>query len=146
MIDAQLLFSDAQAITASAASTNLVDLRAARRIAVGRPLFFVAQVTTAFTDAGSDSTVAVTIESDTTSAFSSATTIQTIGTFGALSAVGSRFIVALQDPTTAEQYIRAYYTVANGNLTTGKITAFLTDNPSQWAAYPAGHSIQAFAG
>jgi hypothetical protein len=140
-LDAQNLFSDAQAITASAASTNLIDFGSARDIGVGRELYLVVVVDTTFTDAGSDSTVTVTLETDDNEAFSSATAVQTIGTFAALTAAGSRLVARLQPDAGWEQYVRAYYTVANGNLTTGALTAFLTTDIQAWTAYPIGYTV-----
>lgn len=140
-VDAQNLFSDAQAITASAASTNLIDLGSARDIGVGQELYVVAVVDIGFTDAGSDSTVTVTLETDDNAAFTSAATVQTIGTFAALTAAGSRLVARLQPSAAWEQYVRAYYTVANGNLTTGSLTVFLTIDIQAWTAYPIGYTV-----
>lgn len=140
-VDAQNLFSDAQAITASAVSTNIIDLGSARDIGVGRELYLVVLVDTAFTDAGSDSTVQVDIQTDDNAAFASATTLKTVGTFAALSAVGSRLIERLNPDLAWEQYIRLNYTVANGNLTTGSLTAFLTVDVHAWTAYPIGYTV-----
>jgi len=141
IIDRQFRFSNAQAITASAASTDLVDLEAARDMGVGRTLYVVVVCTTAMTDASSNSTVAVAVETDTAAAFSSATSAQTIGTFSATSAAGTQFIVPLAQFTTAERFIRLYYTVANGDLDTGSFTAFLTDAPAQYVTYANGYTI-----
>ena len=52
MMDAQLLFSDAQAVTASAGSTNVIDAGASDRIGSGTPLYWTSLVT-AINDAGS---------------------------------------------------------------------------------------------
>lgn len=95
-VDAELQFSDAQAVTASAASTNIVDLGSPRNIGVGCELYLVCAVTTAMTDAGSDSTITVILETDDNDSFSSATTAQTIGTFAATSAAGTRLVAKLQ--------------------------------------------------
>lgn len=140
-VDAQNLFSDAQAITASAASTNLIDFGSARDIGVGRELYLVVVVDVAFTDAGSDSTVAVTVQTDDNAGFASATTVQTIGTFAALTAAGSRLVARLQPDAGWEQYVRVYYTVANGDLTTGSLTSFLTTDIQAWTAYPIGYTV-----
>lgn len=140
-LDAQNLFSDAQAVTASAASTNLIDFGSARDIGVGRELYIVVVVDVAMTDAGSDSTVTVTLETDDNAAFSSATAVQTIGTFAATTAAGSRLVARLQPDAGWEQYVRAYYTVANGDLTTGSFTAFLTTDIQAWTAYPIGYTV-----
>ena len=141
IIDAQNQYSDAQAITASAASENLIDMGSERRIGTGQNLYLVAIVDVAFTDAGSDSTVTITIEADALAAFGSPTTIQTIGTFGALSAIGARLIARLAPEALFEQFHRLFYTVANGNLTTGSITAFLTHDIDAFTAYPSGFTI-----
>ena len=141
-VDAQTLFSDAQAITAAAASTNLIDLGAANvNLGTGRDVYLVAVVDVAFTDSGSDSTLTVALEMDTAAAFSSATTAQTIGTFGALSAIGARLIAKLQPEAITERFIRLQYTPNNGNLTTGSLTAFLTEDIQAFTAFPDGFTI-----
>lgn len=140
ILDAQLLFSDAQAITASAGSTNQVDLgplkSTIRDIGVGQDLYAVVVCDVAMTDAGSDSTVTVTLETDNDSAFGSPTTaVQTLGVFAALAAVGTRLVAKLQPEKILEQYLRVYYTVTGGNLTTGSFTAFLTMDIAAFRAY-----------
>lgn len=130
ILDAQNLFSDAQAVTAAAGSTNVLDLGPlqglVRDIGVGQDIYLVSLVKAAFTDAGSDSTLAVTIETDDNAAFSSpALAVQTVGTFGALSAIGTRLVVKLQPEAILQRYMRVFYTPANGNLTTGSVSTFL---------------------
>lgn len=141
--DGEMTFGDNQAVTASAASTNVIDLVATKtNLGVGEPsLWAVFVVTEAFTDASSNSTVAVTLETDTADTFGSATTVQTLGTFSALSAVGTKLQVRIQPFTTPERYLRAYYTVANGDLSTGKITGFITPNVDAFTALPSGVTI-----
>lgn len=140
-VDAQNLFSDAQAITATAASTNLIDFGSVRDIGVGRELYLIIIVDTAFTDSGSDSTIAVTIETDDNTGFSSASTIQTIGTFAALSAAGTRLVARLQPDAGWERYVRLKYTTANGDLSTGALTAFLALDLQAFTAYPIGYTV-----
>ena len=55
--DALTFFSDAQAITAAAASTSYVDLSIARGLADGTPLYVAISVDVAFTDGASNSTL-----------------------------------------------------------------------------------------
>lgn len=146
-LDAQNLFSEAQDITASAASENIVDLRpilgGERRIGTGENLYIILVVTTTFTDAGSDSTVAVTLEADALEAFGSATTIQTIGTFAALSAIGDAPLIARIAPQIlTESFIRLFYTVAGGNLTTGALTAAIVHGIDAFTAYRSGFDIE----
>lgn len=134
--DAQLLFSDAQAITSAAGSTNTIDLTAAGRdIGTGRTMYIVAIVDVAFTDGSSDSTLTVALEGDSTTTITPDAT-RDLFTFPALSAIGTTKIAALNPGGGPEayQYIRLKYTPNNGDLTTGSITAFLTDNIQKWTA------------
>lgn len=135
-MDAQNLFSDAQAITATAASTNYIDLQAVRNIGVGQPLYVVCVVDVAFTDASSDSTLTVALEGDSTTTFSPDAT-RDLFTFAALSAAGTVKIAPLQPGGGPEgyRYIQLKYTPANGNLSTGSITAFLAVDVQQYTAY-----------
>lgn len=139
--DAQNLFSNTQVVTASAVSTDIVDLGlAGRNIGVGEEIYLVVIVDTTFSDASSDSTVAVTLETDDNTGMSSATTILTLGTFAALTAAGSRFVVRL--PVAGyERYIAVRYTVAGGNLTTGAFTAFLCKNIDAYTNYQNNYTF-----
>lgn len=135
-LDAQLLFSDAQAVTASAASTNYLDLGVARDIGTGEDLYLVSICDVAMTDSGSDSTVAVSLQGDSTTTFTPDGE-QTMFTFSALSAIGTVKIAKL-DPGSAPlqyRYVQAYYTVANGNLTTGSFTTFITKDIQKYVSY-----------
>lgn len=145
--DLELVFSKEQAITASAESTNVVDLgplggspsvNTLRDIGAGEPgLWLVITVTTAFTDASSDSTVTPKLQTDTDEAFGSAVDLRTFDTLAALTAAGTQKIYRLE-PAAYERYIRLYYTVANGNLSTGKITAEIVRDVRAYRAYRGG--------
>lgn len=134
-VDAELQFSDSQAVTAAAASTNIIDLGSVRDLGAGQDLYLVVNCTVAMTDGSSDSTLAVTLQTDDNSGFSSATTGQTIGTFAATSAVGTQMISKVDVGALNERYARVYYTPANGNLTTGSFDAFLTTDVDKYTAY-----------
>ncbi len=136
ILDSQNIYSDAQAVTASARSTNQIDHGIARDLGTGQDLYLVVAVVTAFTDSGSDSTVAVTLETDNDSAFGSPTlAVITLPTFAALTAAGTVKIAKLPPGDVNERYSAVYYTVANGNLTTGAFDAFLVENIQQFVAY-----------
>ena len=142
ILDAQNLFSDAQALTAAAASTNLIDLgHAYSRLGSGRTLYVHLNVDVALTDSGSDSTIAVTIEQDTTAAFSSATAVQTLFTVTALSAIGDVYKAVIAPGVITEQFIRLYYTMANGNLSTGSVTAAIVIDLQDEATLPDNITI-----
>ena len=134
-IDNQALFEDNQQHLTTEASANLLDLAEARNLGVGENLYVVAVVKTAMTDAGSDSTMKLTLETDDNAAFSSATERQTIGTFAALSAAGARLVARLAPEVINERYLRVKYTVANGDLTAGKFTVAIVKDLQAFTAY-----------
>ena len=133
--DAHNLFSDAQAVTSNAASTNLIDLGSARDIGVGENLYVVVTVDTTLADTGSNSTVTVDVQSDDNSSFSSNTTAQTCFIIPAVTVAGSVFVAKLAPFTTAERYIRLFYTMTNGDLSAGAFTAFLTHDVQKYTSY-----------
>jgi hypothetical protein len=135
ILDAQNLFSDEQAITVTAASSNIIDLGVERRIGTGEPLHVDVLLDEAMTDAGSDSTITVTLESDDNSGFASPAVVATIGTFAALSAAGTRKLLIIPPDVSTERFIRLNYTVANGALTTGKVTAFVALGIDAYRSY-----------
>lgn len=141
ILDAHNLFSDAQAITANAASTNYIDLGSARNLGAGENLYAVALCDVAMTDTGSNSTCTVTLETDDNASFSSATSVQTVGTFAALSAIGTVKFVRLDPQLINERYVRAYYTMAGGDLSTGSFTVFLTKDVQNYTDYADGITI-----
>lgn len=133
-VDALLLFSDAQAVTATAASTSSIDLSAVRDAGTGEDLYVVVTCDVAMTDASSDSTLAVAIEGDSTTTFTPDYT-RTLFTFSALSAAGTVKIAKLSPGDVNLRYLQLKYTPASGDLTTGSFTAFITSQVDKWTAY-----------
>jgi hypothetical protein len=139
-MDALLLFSSAQAITADAASTNIVDLGNARDMGVGSPIQISVTVATAFatTNAG---TLDIQFQGST-----DGTTWNTYGSSTALAAAaltaGRR--LGFNWPTAQgysnPRYVRLYYDVTNA-FTGGAITAGAVLDRQQDAYYPAGITI-----
>jgi hypothetical protein len=135
-------FSSAQAITAAAASTDVIDLGSVDAMpGVGQDLFLVSVVTTAFTDAGSNSTLEVTLETDTADSFASPTKVQECFIIPALAAVGDTFVAKVSKFITPERFIRVFYTPVNGDLTTGAVTTFFTTDAQEWRAIRKGYEI-----
>lgn len=135
ILDAQNLFSDAQAVTAAAASTNSIDLGAVRNIGVGEELYVAVTVDIALTDSGSDSTVTVALEGDSTTTFTPDAS-QTLFTIPALAAAGQKYYARINpDFASNYRYIQLKYTPNNGNLTTGSFTAALVKNIDAFTAY-----------
>ena len=146
IIDNQNLFSDSQAVTATAASTNSIDLgplfgNQLIALGSGEPLAIVVNTAVAMTDAGSDSTVTVTLEMDADPLFGSPTVVATLGTFAAASAAGVGIIAYVPPAYNFEQYIQLRYTVAGGNLTTGSFDARLTKDFDSYKHYKHAYII-----
>jgi hypothetical protein len=120
ILDKETLFSEDQAITGTAVSTNVVDLVASGNIGPGQPVQLQIQVTEDF-DNLTDLTVD--LETDDNEAFSSATTLLTseAAPLADLKA-GYRFNITYM-PQTNEQYLRLNYKVNGSSPTQGKITA-----------------------
>lgn len=144
-LDKELRFSNAQQVTTNSgtgvASTEIIDFNEARNMGVGGTLFAVVLVTTALTDSGSNSAMGVTLQADNDVAFGSVDSSQSLGSFAALSAVGSRLAVAVGIDILNSRYGRLFYLSTNGDLTTGNFTAFLALDIQAWTAYPAGYDI-----
>lgn len=147
ILDANNEFSDAQAVTATAASDKTIDistlLNATTNLGAGEPIWLVVQTQTAATDASSDATLTVTLESaDDKDLTTNAVVHASSGAlaFADFSPAGS---VLLAVPLPSDEYkahLGVRYTVASGPLTAGKFDAFLTRDPQQWRAY-ANHNV-----
>jgi hypothetical protein len=138
-LDANLRFSNAQAITSTADSSNIIDQKIALRDAgTGRPLYVVVVVTEAMTNTG---TVAVALQSDSTETMTPDKT-RTMFTIPAGSAVGDSFVQALMPGGEVEQlrYLGLKYTVS-GTVDTGKVKAFLTQDYQRWVAKANNYTI-----
>lgn len=118
-------FSDAQEVTASDASTSVVDLKAAGAVE-GKPLYLHIKVNDGVTASGS-ATVAFALQTDSDEAFGSATTLWSLAAVAKATLVDGYQVVRLPiNGMALERYLRVYYTVASGPLTAGKFDAFLS--------------------
>lgn len=133
IVDNTLVFSDSQAITADAGSTNVIDLGAtgtayghasalARDIGKGNEIPIAVTVTEAF---DALTTLNIKVQSDDNAAFSSAKTIAQSGEIALASLVlGYKFSFPAEVPEGAdERYLRLYYDITGSSPTVGKIFA-----------------------
>lgn len=121
LLDLQTLFSSAQAITATAASTNSVDTGSAKDAGKGGHVPLLIQVTESFNNLTS---LTIDIETDDNSSFSSATKLASMTVPLAKLVAGYQTpIITL--PQGLERYVRLKYTVTGTAPTTGKVTAGL---------------------
>lgn len=160
-VDKQTEFSDSQAVTATAISSNVLDLFSVKagaaaaadispntRIDIGEgtgDLYLVVSVPTAITDSGSDATLTVSLES----ADDAGLTTNAIVHFstGALAfatyATAGTVIVAIRLPAGLyRRYLGVRYTVASGPFTAGALDAYLTPTLQLNRPYKSGFTVQ----
>lgn len=129
ILDNQAIFSDNQAITADASSTNI--LKAEGEIAYGTPVEIYVQVSEAFKSTEVDSVV-VKLQTDDNASFSSPTTIvsETLPALTLGTVANLKFL-----PKGNEGYLRLYYdlTLKTGvsAATEGKILSGIVDGAAE---------------
>lgn len=141
ILDANLEFSDAQAVTATAISTNVVDLgpvtdNTLRDIGTGEPVYLVFSVDTTFTASGAATLTAALVSDSTANLATSATTHATpLSAIPVASLVAGYTAAVHLPPGNYEQYLGIQYTVGTGPMTAGKINAFITKDAQLYRAY-----------
>ncbi|EPQ4425722.1 Bbp16 family capsid cement protein [Klebsiella pneumoniae] len=122
LLDRQALFSAAQAITATAASTNVIDTGSNKDVGKYGDIPLLIQVVEGFNNLTS---LTVTVQTDDNSAFSSAADVLSMTIPLASLVLGYKSPV-ITLPMKMERYIRLNYTVTGTAPTTGKVTAGIT--------------------
>ena len=155
-LDSNLIFAWKQAVTAGAASAQyttaapyaagVVDASIARNLGAGaHKLYLVVLCTAAMT--GGSSTVTPSLRTSatitgsmgSTPALSGApATILTGTAFAALSAAGTMQVYVLPPSNSYLEYLDVYFTVANGSLSTGAFSAFITTDVDMQYSYAEG--------
>lgn len=138
ILDKFLQYSDKQAITATAVSTNVVDAGATKNVAIGRdlgagtPLYLFINVSQTFTAAGAATLTATLQDSADNATFAD---VASLGPFSLAQLVaGKGFNVGLPIPT--RRYTRVNYTVATGPMTAGIVSAHIVDGANYIFNYP----------
>ena len=147
ILDSQLQFSSAQAITAPAASTNAIDVSEARNIGLGKDLYVVVTVDTSFTDGGSNTGTDVFLYGDSTSTFTPDGK-QLLFTLPKNAAAGSGPYVAKISPSLVAgigagnfEFLEVYYSPTGANLTAGAVTATISADIAAYQSYPKNYTI-----
>ena len=122
MRDETLFYSKEQAITATANSTDILDLGGGDIV---HGLYFVLQVGTAFAGL---TKVAASLETSDDSSFTSSETVMTMPEYPVASLTENAVMCKVCLPVGMKKYSRVKYTVT-GTGTAGTISAFLMDNP-----------------
>lgn len=118
ILDADLLFSNKQAVTATATSTNEIDLGVAGD-AIGQELTIHVVVDTAFATLTS-----LTVSLETSTDGSTWTTVLSGPAVPRASLTKGANIFCVRVPQGLSRYVRMKYTVGGSNATAGKVTAF----------------------
>lgn len=144
ILDAQNQFSDSQALTASAASTNIIDLGADRNIGIGEPMSVIVNVEVALDDTTGDETYAIAVQADDNSSFSSAIEVAAASVVTRGDAAGTQYVIPLPADYATEQYLRVYFTLG-GTTPTGTVSAYLQPSSmianSEFGGYAGGYTI-----
>lgn len=143
--DALLLLSDEQAVTASAVSTNTVDLGVARDVGAGENLEVVFVVDEAALAAGA-ATVEFQVVGSTAEALTSPVVLGSSGAIGKASLIlGAQVTVSINQNDLVPlgyRYLGANYVVATGPLTAGKFTASVVmHSANKQKSYASGFTV-----
>ncbi|MDI9505526.1 MAG: hypothetical protein QM271_05395 [Bacillota bacterium] len=134
ILDKQNLFSDDQAVTVTADSTNVIDLGIAG-MGKGEPVRLFAQVTTTFD--GGTSLKASLVTSDSTPFSGAPSLVEPAASAAASLLAGYAFGLGGFMPEEIKRYNKLVYTVV-GTMTAGTITAGFLLDKQNWAAVPDG--------
>lgn len=159
-VDTQLELSDAQAVTSTAISSNVIDLLTTALgaatldsklqpnslvdIGAGEDVYLVVSTQTTVTDTSSDATLVITLETDTAVGLGSSTVVASTGTlaFATYATAGTQVWVLKLPPFDYKRYLGIRYTVASGPFTAGAFDAFLTVGLQKNKVYKSGFTVQ----
>jgi hypothetical protein len=149
LMDRQNTFSNDQAVTADAISTNVIDLgplsagNLIRDIGAGAPLYLHILVTTTIDSAGEAATLVATLESDSTANLATSATVHwTSATVTEANlAAGTWIAKGVALPSGAyERYLGVRYVSGTEDFTSGNITAWISNNRFDDRTYESGFS------
>lgn len=143
ILDKLLMFSEAQAVTATAASTDVIDLsplKGTRRdIGVGEPLEFWTTVNTSATAAGA---ATLNVQLQTSADNSTWVTLYDSGTLALASLTAGKRILSTKVPAGVLKYLRVNYVVATGPLTAGAFTSGINLDVDANTFYASGFTVK----
>lgn len=145
-VDSQARFSSSQAVTATALSTDVMDLlsptigggtagpNTLSPAVVGGDVYLVVQANAAFAGTG---TIAVTLETANNAALTSSTVVAASAAIAAPIAAGTTLLLVNIPPVVLQRYLGVRYTVT-GTPTGGTVNAFLSIGIQQNVANVSG--------
>jgi len=143
ILDKLLMFSEAQAVTATAASTDVIDLsplKGTRRdIGVGEQLEFWTNVNTTAAAAGA---ATLNVQLQTSADNSTWVTLYDSGSLALAALVAGKRILSTKVPQGVLKYLRVNYVVATGPLTAGAFTAGINLDVDANTFYASGFTVK----
>lgn len=141
IFDKQNLFSDAQAVTVTAPSTDVIDTAGGDK--GGPEEIFLAVVADVTHTAGGAANLTITLQTDDAEGFGTAETLVTSRAFAIADLVAGMNVWQVAVPRGAKRYLRLNYDVGTGPFTAGAITAGLVKDAQAFKAYPRGYTVGA---
>lgn len=146
--DALLLLASAQAVTASAVSTNTIDLGTARDVGSGEPIYAVITVDQTVTAAGA-ATVNFQVIGSAAANLGSPTVLVQTDAIGKAELTAGRRAIVLEIPPSVlaaqpigQRYLGVNFLVGTGPLTAGQFTVNLVrDVQDAGKYYPSGFTV-----
>lgn len=140
LTDNNLYMSDAQAVTATAASTKSLDMAtAARNVGSGEPIELIIAVHTLVAASGGASNV--TFSLDDSADNSSFTAVIKTPAIAKATLVAGYEAMRIRLPATLRRYIQVTYTVDTNDLTAGAFDAYLVLDRQDNVARPSGFTV-----
>ena len=149
LLDSSLMFENAAALTASRASTNVVNLVNARDMGIGRELPLVIAGTADFASAGGTATLQIAAQySEDNNTYVDAALSPVMNITALNSLVGQEWLFPISWPRPKKaselaswKYIRLYFTVGTQNFSAGGILAYLAIGRQDVVAYPRNFEV-----
>lgn len=156
LIDTQTELSDAQAVTATAISANVIDLFSTlagggtaitpnARLDIGDESYLVVNTVVTCTDTGSDATLTITLESADNAALSTNPIVHFSTPaipFASFATAGTNLVKIRLPKALYRRYLGVRYTVANGPLTAGAFDAVIVENVDNQNPYKSAFTVQ----
>ena len=136
ILDYENMYADGQALTASAASTHIIDHGAAGDLGAGRAMVVVINVDVAADTANADETYQFVLQQDDNSGFASPSEVIAKSIPGGALAAGSQHVIPVPPGALSERYSRLFSTLG-GTTPSITYTAHLLpmSHIQHWSAY-----------
>jgi hypothetical protein len=147
ILDSTNLFSNQQAVTATANSVNVIDLSQARDLGPGFDINFFIACTQDVAAAGAATVQFALVASDSVDLATNPVVLMQSDAIGKAALTAGTQVLRTGVPasrTSGKRYLGVTYTVASGPLTAGKFTAGLAFDLQANVAYPEGLNVSGF--